>query len=358
MRNKRPELKQAWDMSLADFERYPVWIGVHGVDESEWWYEKTDEATYRPWTDPLPISPEGLNLLVWANMQLFDGSCYDGYFCPLPLNWATAQEPQLAAIGEIAGKDAPIGDQQPAVFIAGKAFSFWGGIAGIPLARRKAFYSAVGLPPEKVFPLRFAAKPGLVSGIVDGTVYGFYRLVKKNGHLVGEIQNDGKWGPNGTFVDSAGRSDEVGLEASHLTAEPPPPDLAKQTIYAKVALTEYLRTLECDPSNRQLYGAVCRTMLFLKDYEGALAYSDAGMAAVGGSAGSRVYDGENLTYCAARALFELGRYQEALDRAETLLPVWWRSIAWSKSDGPLLTQKGLVKACKSALKRQDKERKI
>ena len=82
-RRRKPVLKQAWDLSRADFERHPVWIGVHGVDESEWWYEKTDEATYRPWTGSLPVSPEGRFLRVRATMELHNGSRYEGVIRPV-----------------------------------------------------------------------------------------------------------------------------------------------------------------------------------------------------------------------------------------------------------------------------------
>lgn len=47
----KPELKQIGALSLSDFLRHPVWVGVHTRDTDEPWYDETDEETYRPWTD-------------------------------------------------------------------------------------------------------------------------------------------------------------------------------------------------------------------------------------------------------------------------------------------------------------------
>jgi hypothetical protein len=126
MRKKRPELKQAWDMSLADLERHSVWTSVHGADESEWWYEETDEATYRPWTGSLPVTPERRNLLVRATMVLHNGNCYDGVVEPVPLDWATASDTGW----RIEGESALIARQQPKIFVENKSFFFWGGMPG------------------------------------------------------------------------------------------------------------------------------------------------------------------------------------------------------------------------------------
>src|SRR5689334_3630758 len=51
-----PEMKQDYDLTPEDFLRYPVWIGVHNYDYGQPWYEKADEQTFRPWTEPLPFA--------------------------------------------------------------------------------------------------------------------------------------------------------------------------------------------------------------------------------------------------------------------------------------------------------------
>jgi hypothetical protein len=44
----RPELKQFGDLTPADFERHPGWIGCHTADYDGAWYDETDEETFRP----------------------------------------------------------------------------------------------------------------------------------------------------------------------------------------------------------------------------------------------------------------------------------------------------------------------
>src|SRR5438552_16309205 len=46
----KPEMKQESELTLADFLRHPIWIGVHNYDVDEPWYEESDEETVRPWT--------------------------------------------------------------------------------------------------------------------------------------------------------------------------------------------------------------------------------------------------------------------------------------------------------------------
>jgi hypothetical protein len=255
------------------------------------------------------------------------------------------------------------------IFIENKRFGFWGGFPGVPLAERQSFYSAVGLPADMVFPLRFAAKPGLASGIVDGTVFGFYRLVKKDGTLVGQVENDEALERKVVCVDSgatapsalsqlecsSGKCDEALPSANHLTAEPPPVDrspTSRYAVYLRTTLTETIRRVECDPSNRRLYLDSCFMQFQLQHYKECLAYSDAGLAAVGGSWATTEMESDDLTFLGARALFELARYQEALDR---LMPLWpGHATIWG--DATLMTKKALVKACKAALSLQKKRK--
>ena len=234
-----------------------------------------------------------------------------------------------------------IGDQQPLIFVGNRRFDFWGGMVGIPVAERRAFYSAVGLSAEMIFPLRFAAKPGLAGGIIDGTVRGFYQMVKKDGSWVEEIENDETLDATTTL-------------ASHLTAVPPPVDrspTSQYVAYLRESLPEAIKKIESDPSDRGLYRGVCFFQFQLQDFEGCVAYSDAGLAAVGGDRTTRDWYAADLTFLGARALFELGRYQEALDR---LVPLWpGHATTWG--DATLMNKTALVKACKAALKLNKKK---
>ncbi|HEY7363183.1 MAG TPA: hypothetical protein VIE37_03670 [Methylomirabilota bacterium] len=152
-----PELKQFGDLGPSDFERHAVWIGCHTADYDEPWYDETDEETFRPWSGPLPVDPSQGMLLVRATLQLADGTAVPGFVTP-------------------AFDANDLGTQQPQIFVGGRRFAFWGGVVGVPPRERHALYAALGKPPEAVFPLRFAAEPGLATGVATGDVAGFYRL--------------------------------------------------------------------------------------------------------------------------------------------------------------------------------------
>jgi len=72
---------------------------------------------------------------------------------------------------------AILGVQQPHICVDQDTFYFWGGVIGIPTSTRQRFYSAVGKPVEAIFPITFAAEPGLATGLTDGEVQGFYTMV-------------------------------------------------------------------------------------------------------------------------------------------------------------------------------------
>jgi hypothetical protein len=154
--NARPELKQFGDLTPADFERHPAWISCHGQDEGEPWYDETDEATFRPWTGALPADPSEGMLLVRASLKLRDGSVYRGFLTP-------------------AFKEGDLGAIQPQIFVGDESFGFWGGMFGVRPERKEAFYAAISKAPDAIFPISFAADPGLATGAVMGSVDGFYR---------------------------------------------------------------------------------------------------------------------------------------------------------------------------------------
>jgi hypothetical protein len=159
--NARPELKQFGDLTPADFERLPAWISCHGQDEGEPWYEKTNEETFRPWTGALPVGPSEGMLLVRARLELQDGSVCRGFLTP-------------------AFNEGDLGSIQPQIFVANERFGFWGGMFGVRPEEKAAFYAAIGKPPDAIFPIRFAAGPGLATGAVTGSIDGFYRRARNN----------------------------------------------------------------------------------------------------------------------------------------------------------------------------------
>jgi hypothetical protein len=148
-----PELKQFGELEPEDFQRHPVWIGCHTADYGKPWYEDTDEETFRPYDGTFPADPSEGILLVRAVIELSDGSRYPGFVTP--------------GLG--------LGTQQPQVFVGDSVFGFWGGIAGIPEPSQRELYAALGKSPDEIFPVRFAADVGLVTGRPAGQIEGFYK---------------------------------------------------------------------------------------------------------------------------------------------------------------------------------------
>lgn len=172
----KPELKQFGDLSATDFERHPVWIGVHNADYGEPWYDETNEETFRPYAGSLPAAPDEGILLVRATFELKDGSQFPGFVTPASEDWDRPRE------GHSSGKRKHIlGFQQPRIFVGNEGFNFWGGISGVRDERRQALYAALQKTPQDIFPLRFSAEPSLAGGILAGEVEGFYRNSRKQG---------------------------------------------------------------------------------------------------------------------------------------------------------------------------------
>jgi hypothetical protein len=146
----KQELKQFGELEVEDFQRHPVWISCHTADYGRPWYEDTDEETFRPYTGQLPVDASEGSLLIRAVIELRDGSRYPGFVTP----------------------GSGLGTQQPQVFVNGRRFGFWGGVAGIPEAAQRDLYAALGKEHDAIFPLRFAADPGLATGMVKGQLDG------------------------------------------------------------------------------------------------------------------------------------------------------------------------------------------
>jgi len=178
-------MKQWGDLTAADFERHPVWIGVHNYDDDEPWYEESDEETFRPWTGRLPFAEGRGIVLVAATFELADGSVYPGYCQATPDDWDSPLPPMTMPDGSRSKpsswsathgetKLSVMGLLSPEIFIGGRSFDFG---LGHPTRRRDAvrsFYAAIRKKPHEVFPVRFAADPKLATGIISGTLDGFF----------------------------------------------------------------------------------------------------------------------------------------------------------------------------------------
>jgi hypothetical protein len=159
----RPLLRQYADLASQDFDDAPVWIGCHTADYDEPWYDDTDEETFRPFHGKLPANPEEGMLLVRAAISLNDGTRLSGFLTP-----ALADEPEDG--GRI------LGTQQPTIFTPARQIRLWfGGFEPSQDAIDQA-YRALQRQASAVFPVRFAAPTGLVSGNAEGIARGFYWL--------------------------------------------------------------------------------------------------------------------------------------------------------------------------------------
>ena len=159
MKNK-PELKQFGDLTAEDLIRHPVWVSCHTVDYDEPWYDDTDEETFRPWLNPVPVSPSDGMFLVRATLTFQDGTSHDGFVTP-------SIEPN------------DLGIMQPQCFLEGQRHAFWHGMFGATSEEKESFYKAAGRKIQDIFPIRFVAIPGLTDGVATGQIAGFYRRQKE-----------------------------------------------------------------------------------------------------------------------------------------------------------------------------------
>lgn len=159
---QKPLLKQYMQLTPLDFVQHPVWIGVHGRDEEQPWYEDTDEETFRPWDGPLPAPPAEGMLLVQASFMFADGTVESGYVTPQPV-----------------GDKPDFGIMQPTVFSPAGRHYFYCGHCPPADEFKQAFYRAFGKSDREIFPIRFTANPRLTSGQSSGTLEGFLFIDKR-----------------------------------------------------------------------------------------------------------------------------------------------------------------------------------
>ncbi|MEQ1854490.1 MAG: hypothetical protein ABMA01_23205, partial [Chthoniobacteraceae bacterium] len=153
----KPLLKQFRDLAPSDFVTHPVWVGCHTLDYDEPWYDDTDEETFRPWSDAIPIEPGAEMFLVRASLTLADGTILPGFVTPQP-----------------DAADAGLGMTQPQLFSPdGRGFSFWYGISTPDSAEKRALYAALSKSPEAVFPITCSAAPDFTRGGLTISIPGF-----------------------------------------------------------------------------------------------------------------------------------------------------------------------------------------
>jgi hypothetical protein len=140
-----------------------VWIGVHGTDQDEPWYndDEVDEETFRPFDGPLPADLDEGMLLVAATIRLADGTEFPGFFTP-------------ENSGLIAFNVDNLGTTQPILFTNDDtvAMSFWSGMVD-PRPFIQDCYRSLKRTRDAIFPIVYTAKTGLCLGPNSGEIPGF-----------------------------------------------------------------------------------------------------------------------------------------------------------------------------------------
>jgi hypothetical protein len=178
-------MKQEYDLTPADFERFPAWVSVHHYDSDESWYDSADEDAVRPWTGALPFAESRGYVVAAATFTLADGSVHARFCHSIPDDWdapfqvAPARDGAPAKMATWSGwhggyKESVLAKQSPVLFAGTTQLDFQLRIPKLRAAQARDFYAALGKTPREVFPLRFEIRPGLARGVVAGELAGFF----------------------------------------------------------------------------------------------------------------------------------------------------------------------------------------
>jgi hypothetical protein len=207
----KPLLKKFSELRLSDFEKYPVWVNCHVIDYEESWYDDTDEETFRPWLEELPVDPGYTMFLVKSTLTLNDGTVFCGFITPLKKSALKKRfitkrlfkniftEPIKAikfiknGIIELFKASSietnkqnlieNLGYIQPYILHpSGEMIYFWCGYREITIEEIKSQYKLLEKTHSEIFPVQFKAESGLSTGISSGEIFGFY-CREKNGEI-------------------------------------------------------------------------------------------------------------------------------------------------------------------------------
>lgn len=157
-----PTLVQFADLTPKHFDANPVWASCHSLDHDEPWFDKTDEETFRPWQDALPVDPTNGMFLVKATLHLADGTSFPGFATP--------------AISE-ADRTPPFGLIQPQLFLpSGQRIGFWLGMFGNSADAAFSLYDTVNKSASSVFPIQVQVDQSLWQHEASLEVVGFYTV--------------------------------------------------------------------------------------------------------------------------------------------------------------------------------------
>lgn len=159
---ERPLLKQLGSVTLADFEKFPVWVLCHTTDYDEEWYDDTDEATVRPWSDNIPIDAKSAIFFIRAHFVLADGAEMKGF-----VSYMT--NPQWKIVANDIGSTQPV-----LLHPSGKQIPFWYGVIKITSEDMNRIYTLLGKDRKMVFPIRYRVDDNLIVVEQKGEIDGFY----------------------------------------------------------------------------------------------------------------------------------------------------------------------------------------
>ena len=155
----KPRLVQYGDLTPDHFRQHPVWIACHIADYDEPWHDETDEETFRPWLGAVPVGSDQMFLVACA-FTLADGAEFRGFATPA----AAADD---------------LGTIQPQLLDGeGRRHGFWLGMFRDDLAVGR-FREAMRKPSSAIFPIAYAALPGLTDACCAGKIPGFMTSDKK-----------------------------------------------------------------------------------------------------------------------------------------------------------------------------------
>ena len=152
-----------------------------------------------------------------------------------------------------------------------------------------------------------------------------------------------------------GETDLALKDADRLILEYPQDDRCwdlRSFVFAKLnnveaSLLDNQMAAKVNPANRHHFVGICVLQLRLKDYTGCLESSKAGLSSSEPNARAIDTDGEDLLFLGARALYELSRFDEAIERLQMIEDPDYEYL---NVGDKLMTKKGLKKACTTAIR--------
>lgn len=143
------------DLRCDDFDAWSIWVGCHGLDQNAPWYEDTDEESFRPWRESLPIDISVGMFLVLAKARFATGQVVTGFLTP---------DVEMSDLGVL----------QPHLFLpSGSPFGSWEGMFPNPDQRRR-IYDEFGVVSDQLFPIQFSVDPAFLGRAVTVIVDGFH----------------------------------------------------------------------------------------------------------------------------------------------------------------------------------------